>query len=174
MPAFPRVKKAGRPSKLTKEVVDKMLNILRAGAYVETAAVLAGIPKSTFYEWMKQGRDKDGNVLDNEYGRFLDAVLRAMEECTARDLYNIDKCAMGQKWEYERDEEGKLILNGRGNPIVKQQGIAPDWRANAWRLERKHPEHWGLKDNKSSDSKGESVQVVVTIPSNGREVREND
>lgn len=49
--------KPGRKTKLTPERQTKILNAIRAGAYVETAAAAAGINKVTLYRpghsWQK-------------------------------------------------------------------------------------------------------------------------
>jgi hypothetical protein len=78
-----------------------------------------------------------------------------METALFRDLLVIDRSANGQDPEYERHPEGtknnneqdisgQLILKPNGNPIVKKIGLASDWKASAWRLERKFPKQWGL------------------------------
>lgn len=136
--AFNRV--VGRPvTEPTQEVIEKIVNTLRLGAYIETAVVLAGVPKRTFYLWAKKGNEDPDSI----YGQLLHAVERAQEEATARDLLVIDQCANGKKAEYERDEKGNLILDPEGNPILLQQRMIPNWNASAWRLERRRPKEWG-------------------------------
>jgi len=142
MPAFKKLK-SGAPAKLDRDLINKISNVLRSGSYIETAVIVCGVSKQTFYNWVKESHKKG---CDPIYLEFLDAVERAQEESQVRDLMNIDVCAMGRDWEYERDAEGNLIYNGRGNPIVKRMGIAPDWSASAWRLERRHSKHWSKTD----------------------------
>ena len=165
--AFKKTKKdksAGRPIELTEELIKKVQNNLRAGAYIETAVVVAGISKATFYDWMKIANGKY-KVKENEKPpskaltelckQFLDAVERAIEEATMRDLMVVDKAATGQDWEYERYKEdtedpqtgrmhkkGTIVLNARGNPIPIKIGHGADWAAAAWKLERRKPKEW--------------------------------
>ena len=128
---------------------------------------------------MKKGNEEPDSI----YGEFLDAVSRAIAESEIRDLTVVDKAAMGQDWEYERhpdgtvDENGKsiagqLVLNGRGNPIPKKIGHSPNWAASAWRLERKHPKRWAVTQKLEHSGKEGAPQIIVELPSNGREVRE--
>lgn len=165
MPAFRKVKKGGRPPKLNDELIEKICNTLRLGTYIETAVVLAGVQKVIFYEWIKLAHKNPGSI----HAKLLNAVEKAQEESVVRDLLNIDKCAMGQDWEYERDPQGNLVLNGKGNPIPKKQGIPPDWHASAWRLERRHPKQWSRTEKLETTGKDGGPQVIVTIPSNGRD-----
>lgn len=58
-------------SKYTPERVDTILTAIRGGNYSETAASLAGVGKSTFYEWVEK------------YPDFADAVEEAKSEAEA-------------------------------------------------------------------------------------------
>lgn len=147
---------------------------MRAGAYIETAAVVSGVSKQTLYAWCKLGHKKPKSL----YAKLLDAVERASEECTTRDLLNIDKCAMGVKNEYERDENGNLVVDGQGNPIVIQHGAKPDWKASAWRLEKRSSKFQRQETNinvkhptNENGQPVEPVQIVIELPSNGRELK---
>lgn len=141
MPAFKKPKKrsTGGVEIISSEIIQSICFYLKAGAYLETAAAYAGIHRDTLHDWLKKGR----HAPKGKYGDLIRAVDKAMAEAELRDLLNIDKCAMGQDWEYERDSNGQLVLNGRGNPIPKKVGLEPDWHASAWRLERKHRDRWG-------------------------------
>jgi hypothetical protein len=102
---------AGRPTKLTPEVQKKIVDAIRAGNYMETAAAYAGISKDTFYRWLRRGARARNGIYKN----FHDAVEKALAESEVRDVMIIANAA------------------------------ATDWKAAAWRLERKFPERWGKK-----------------------------
>ena len=140
MPAFKKVKKnpGGRPPKLNDKVIADIVNHLRIGCYLETAVVMAGVQKTIFYEWIKLAHKGS-----KEHVKLLNAVEKAVEECTTRDLMVIDKCANGNEGEYLRDDDGKIVYTQRGNPVMKKAATAPDWSAAAWRLQRRKPKEWG-------------------------------
>lgn len=79
----------GRPSKLTPERLKRIVDAIRAGNYVETAAEYAGIGKTTFYRWMEQGEKASRGI----YRDFRDAVMRARAEAEARNIALIQKAA---------------------------------------------------------------------------------
>lgn len=115
MEKLPKVwpkKKMGRPNKLTPELQKTIVTYILLGAYVETAAKAAGLTKDTFYDWLHKGATQRKGI----YKDFSDAVLKAMEEATLRDLNVIDKAA--------------------------QKG---DWKAAAWKLEKSRPREYGTK-----------------------------
>jgi len=47
----------GRPTKLTFEVKEKILHLIRQGNYKEVAVRAAGVGVSTFCRWMEQNRE---------------------------------------------------------------------------------------------------------------------
>ena len=103
------------------------------GNYIETASALAGINKTTVYEWLKRGaREKErlenqpnGRMRKDEepFVRFSNAVEKAQAEAEQRDLLIIAKAS------------------------------ANDWKASAWRLERRFPAKWGRKERLDFEAK---------------------
>lgn len=143
----------GRPTKITEEIIKEIETYLKAGNYIETAANIIGIHKSTLYDWLKRGRRaldeeaKTGKPIPESeelFARFSDAVRKAQAWSEARDLMTIGEHAKG------------------------------DWKAAAWRLERKFPERWGRKDRVEAELKhsgsveqnhtGEVAQKISTDP----------
>lgn len=116
-------RRRGRPDKLTPETQDRIVKMLLAGNYLETAAAAAGITKSTLYEWLRRGtRVRNGEVppskqsaFDKRASVFSDAVEKAAAQAEALMVQRIT--------------------------VASEE----DWRAAAWRLERRHPDRWGRK-----------------------------
>lgn len=122
-----KLEETGRPTKLNAKLQEQIVLMLKMGNYTETAAAFAGINKDTLYQWLKRGRKEISRVGEGEHGRkvsktekiyvdFTDAVEKAMAEAEARD---------------------NLIIYTAGKN---------DWRASAWRLERKYPNKWGRRE----------------------------
>lgn len=154
MTGFKKAPRLGRPSILTEQIIADICNALRAGAYIETAAALAGISKETFYQWLKRGKAyhaaPEPNMDDHLCGELSDAVGRAMAEAEMRDLLVIDRAANGEDAKYERRSDGTLILDERGRPVLLRESKDGNWSAAAWRLERKYPKKWA-KTEKTMD-----------------------
>lgn len=72
-----------------------IVDAIRNGMWIETAAAFAGISKQTFYNWLKEGRrQKSGQKRD-----FLDAIERALAECEYQDLKKITQAADEGIWQ---------------------------------------------------------------------------
>lgn len=76
----------GRPSKLTDDRVERILQALRAGNYLETAARYAGIGETTLHEWR------------HRYPEFRVAVEKARADAEARNVAVIQQAA-AQTWQ---------------------------------------------------------------------------
>src|SRR6267142_3601228 len=100
----------GRP-KLDPATTQRIVDLIRAGNYLEVAATAAGIHRSTLYRWLRHGREQKRG----RYRMFLSQVEKAQAEAESRDVALIAKAA------------------------------SEDWRAAAWRLERKAPRRYGPK-----------------------------
>ena len=96
-------KRMGRPTKLTAEMQSEIVELLKAGNYIETACAVAGLHKSTFYDWMKIA---DASTHKNKYTNFSDAVKKAMAWAEARDVAIIarhsEKYWQAAAWRLER------------------------------------------------------------------------
>jgi predicted aldo/keto reductase-like oxidoreductase len=123
--------KKGRPIKLTPELQEELVKVIRAGNYIETACAYVGINKTTFYDWLKRGAREKERLAKNPNARpkkseapfveLSNAIEKALAQAEIRDVAIIGKAA----------EE--------------------NWQAAAWRLERKFPERWGRKERLTAD-----------------------
>lgn len=114
-----------RPTKLNYKMQEQIVQAIRAGNYIETAASYAGINKTTLYDWLRRGAREKERVANNNrarirkeeqpYVEFSNAVEKALAEAEMRDVLTISKAAEEQ------------------------------WQAAAWRLERKFPDRWGRR-----------------------------
>jgi len=97
--------------KLDPVVTQKIVDLIRAGNYLEVAATAAGIHRTTLHRWVRLGREQKRG----RYHRFLLSVEKAQAESESRDVALIAKAA------------------------------TDDWKAAAWRLERRSPRRYGQR-----------------------------
>jgi transposase len=90
----------GRPTKLTPELQDRIVALLRAGNYIETAARFCDVDKVTLYAWLKRGNRQ----ANGPFREFLNAVERAQAEAEIRDLEVIrqEPSWQARAWRLER------------------------------------------------------------------------
>lgn len=129
----------GRPTKLTYELIEQIADLVREGNYIETASAVAGIDKNSLYRWLKRGAREverlaknpklKGKIEEKIYVDFSNAVKKAMAESEADDLENIKKASR------------------------------EDWKASAWRLERRFPNRWGRKEKVDIDANMKNENV---------------
>jgi hypothetical protein len=115
--------RGGRPSSLDDATGERILQVLRAGGYDETAYTRAGVPKSTFYDWMGRGDPNGTDPRDQRYRRFRAEVQRARAQ----------------------GEAGLLAAVNSAAPR--------NWQAAAWLLERRWPEKWARVSQRETDDK---------------------
>jgi hypothetical protein len=95
--------------KLDPALSQRIVDLIRAGNYLEVAATAVGIHKSTLHRWLSVGRKQKRG----RFHKFLLQVEKAQAESESRDVALVAKAA------------------------------GTDWRAAAWRLERKVPRRYG-------------------------------
>lgn len=86
--------KTGRKTKRTPERVQQLIEALRAGNYIESACVYAGISPATYYNWMAEAEQPDAS---DESIEFFEAVTRARAEAEIRNVSLIQKAASDPK-----------------------------------------------------------------------------
>lgn len=107
--------KGGRPTKLDASRSARIVALIRAGNYIETAAAEAGISATTFREWLKRGRRDSEAGKQTEFSKFADDIEQAQAASEA------------------------ILVTGLATAAKK------DWRAAAFLLERKWPLKFGSR-----------------------------
>jgi transposase len=128
----PAKRPRGRPPECTPELTEKIASAVRGGNYLEIACGLNGISRAALHVWLKRGND--ANEKDGRYKLFVDAMQQAIAYAEAADVQVIDRAAKGLKVVGEKDNK----------PVIER--VDPDWKAAAWRLERKNAKRWGRKE----------------------------
>ena len=143
----------GRPSKLTPEVRERIVQALVAGNYRETASRYAGIDPRQFSRWMSRGEAAEAEL------ERLEGLKRGtlLKEVTARRLKVTRKVTRAQLIDklsapeepyrlFAAEVELALAEAEVRDIAVIEKAAQTQWQAAAWRLERMHPDRFGRKE----------------------------
>jgi hypothetical protein len=113
----------GRPTLLTPELADRIVQVVSAGNYLKTAAQFAGVGQSTLMGWLARGRAAAGQVqqgydVGEEELPFLDFLERVTQAETVAEVSAVTH------W---------------------RRAFPEDWRSARDYLARKRPEQWAAK-----------------------------
>ena len=118
----------GRPTLLTPERQEIIIETLRGGGYAEAAIKRAGIGHSTYYEWLQKGE-----AGDQPYADFADAVKKAEADAETRAVATVLAVAFGAPAQYD----------AQGNQIREEE--KRNWQAAMTYLERRYADRWGRR-----------------------------
>ncbi|MFG2795726.1 hypothetical protein [Streptomyces pseudovenezuelae] len=143
--------RGGRPRLLSDEVEARLVNASRTGIAVELAAEMAGISRTSFLRWMALGRAEieareSGEEPDEEaeeYAALYEKVRTARAHAAARAMANIRRVADGGIVTKVTTRRFRDSVTGEIVEETVEDRTSPDWRADAWYLERQHREHYG-------------------------------
>ena len=85
-----------RPTKLTKEVQERILQAVSAGNYLDTAAQYAGIDASTMRRWVVKGEAPNA---PEPYRSFCTALKSARATAEVRSVALIQSAATNGTWQ---------------------------------------------------------------------------
>lgn len=139
---------AHRPTKLSEEVQQRAVALLRQGNYIETAARIAGISPATYHGWRERGEADLHAGMRTEFSEFFEATTRARAEGEATLLQQIRLAAQGA------------------------DGRPGDWRAAAWILERTAPDRFGARQELKHSGDGLRLAGPPELPQDEDRLRE--
>ncbi|MER6616391.1 hypothetical protein [Streptomyces xantholiticus] len=143
--------RAGRPRLLSEEIEARLVGASRTGVAVELAAEMAGVSRSSFLAWMARGRaeveareaGEDPDADEEEYAALYEKVRTARATAAARAMMNIRRVADGGIVTKVTTRKFRDSVTGEIVEETVEDRTSPDWRADAWYLERQHREHYG-------------------------------
>ncbi len=108
-------RRVGRPSKLTEETKNRLMQALIASCSIADACAYAEISDATYYKWQERARGHKAAGRKSEYVEFFDDIARAQAKAKPRLIMLLSKAA-------ERDPRTTLAI-----------------------LERRYPKEWGVR-----------------------------
>jgi hypothetical protein len=141
-----KIEKIGRPTELTEDIIDTVVMALRSGAYVETAMNFVGVDRQRFYDWNKKAMEE----LKERDDALDKGVVRQPKNEIYVEFHNAIKKAMA--------ESELLMLQ-----VITNAANSGNWMAAAWRLERKHPDRYGINSLRISSGDSDIGQSKVEI-----------
>jgi hypothetical protein len=146
----------GRTSKLTPELHASIVQSVAAGVPQEDAAAKAGITERTLYLWMAAGR----KARSGPFFQLFQAIKKAHAERMAASVARIGKAAQGGAI-IERTTKTVTRTHKDGTSTSTTTAVErlapPQWTADAWFLERRHPEKFA-----SNHQETKELRKVVT------------
>ncbi len=83
----PRPRSIGRPSRLTRVLIDAICELIReTGVRPYVAAGSLGIPQQTYYRWEHEGRGEDAKPLNRELVLGVDEAFTAWQIAAVRQV----------------------------------------------------------------------------------------
>ena len=125
-----------RKTSLTPEIAEALIEVLKRGNYMTTAADFVGVTPQTVYNWLKRGDElkdhPDENLSETErmFVDFFEGVKNATAWAEVNALDTI------------------------------RSASATNWQAAAWFLERKAPDRFGrVQRTEISGPGGEAIEI---------------
>lgn len=137
-------KKRGRPTSLTKNRADAVIDAILKGATRAAAAAAAGVHKATFFGWMARGDE------EHERKRVEGGAFRPTERKFV-DFYDRVKAA-----------DAEVLM--RRVKIV-EQAAESSWQAAAWLLERTDPANFARTTKVSGGDQPINVNTAKSVDS---------
>lgn len=179
----------GRPSKINTVVAtrttedgtveqitaaDRIVQCIRMGGYIETAAATAAVSKVSVYEWLKVGatandrHHRQGVPLakltahERRCMEFANAVAEAEALAEMDDVATLAELAGPGRTRttttMKRDGSGDVLEH-----TTRTEELDPDARVLMWRLERRHPDRWGRRRLEVSGPDGDAIPVEARV-----------
>jgi hypothetical protein len=153
----------GRPSKMTPDVCEAIVDALLDGAYLETAAAAVGLDERTLHAWLARGR------------KSMDSAIGAAEELgnVEPDMDAIYNGTDPANWPYIDFARAAMAAQAHAEiellrRIVRGKGVG--WQRHLAILERRYQSRWRLRSEQQMTEDVEAgLPKVQPVAEDGRE-----
>lgn len=175
-----------RSSKITPEKLKALEEAISKGSYVNAACDYAGVPDSTFYDWMKRGEEEarrieglNDRIIDLQEQvddikkkrvtkRFTKKDKSALLEPIEKNIKSLSKMAKTGKREVVFVDFSDTIKKAAAGAELHALGkvksaFGDDWKAAMTYLERRYPDRWGRRLVELQGKDGGPVEVKTTF-----------
>jgi hypothetical protein len=162
----------GRPTALTPDTRNRLLDIVKKGNHLTTACAAVGIGTTTLYRWLEHADDADeleanGQPLTDAqqgYREFRDALRLARASAEMRAVSVIERSMEGGFVISERplqNAEGEALYGPDGEVLYERTFTQPDGRLALNYLARSSPSAWGQNAPQRVELTGPGGGAVV-------------
>lgn len=143
---------------LTQDRHDRLVELSKAGVPALLAAPQVGVTTRTFDRWLARGRAEEDRILDETTDDGDEPPPRDTEEpylllwrdvdaaravAATRNVLQLQKVATGGYVTKETTRQFRDPVTGKVVTETVKDVASPDWKANAWMLERQVRDHFG-------------------------------
>jgi hypothetical protein len=105
---------------------------------------------------------------------FADLMARAEATAKMSSLIRIRQAGAGSQAEFLKDEEGDLVKDDKGKPILLKKEVPPNWFADAWFLERTDPDNFSQKSRQQTGGGGDGAPLSMDADLNDRRAADKE
>lgn len=135
---------AGNKTRCNKKVVDLLTKARRLGLPLSQAAKHVGVNEGTVYIWLRKGKEAIQSGHGGIYRQLVEDLDRAEADRAADSLLRIHQAAKGGE---VVERTTTTITDAQGNQTTRtvERKLPADWKADAFFLERRHPDEFGRR-----------------------------
>ncbi len=149
-----------------KQVIDA----LKAGATIKSAAALVGLSPETIRSWINKGKTTPDTLFSGfafEAEQAM-ALARAQLEMKWHDMavngQRIQEVTVIKRRETKMNRDGELVEETFEEERVVTRDVPADWRASGEYLRRQDPEEWSARDQLVDEGSGVVIVFNQTPP----------
>ena len=143
-----------RKTKLSRKLIERLALAVRKGLQIAQACEKAGIAEGSYYRWLSA--DEAGVKRNPLIGVLREAIQKAEARFEDESLQRIREAGRG----------GAVVrtvvrTTRQGDTIEETTYSTPAWQADAFLLERKHPDRYSRLVKTDVTSKGQAVKGYI-------------